>query len=489
MRNSFGLLRSSLGLALLVAGCTGGNINDGTDETTSAITSRKGLDYSFARPSVSSLHSQGYTFAARYLSVDNSSTHGKILTAAEAKSLIANGIDVVSNYEYAADDALSGNAQGVADAKVAQAQAVAAGMPATRPIYFSVDFDATEAQQTPINAYMDGVASVLGRSRTGAYGGYYVVKRLFDAGKISWGWQTYAWSGGQWDSRAQLRQTQNGITAGGDSDCCDLDASEADDFGQWGYTAPYAAKFVSQSWPLATTAMTIKCGQSVAANIVLRNVGSKTWDTNTKLGTTEPRDRSSRFVGADWLAANRPSHVTGTVAPNATFEFKFTFQGPTGAACVPGTYKEYFGVVEESVAWFSDAAEGGPPDDQLEALINLVPGDPPPADMAHAPAKDMGEPEPNEDMALPEYGSDDLGSYGPDGGDGSDVDLGDTGGGDGQGGTGTGGNGDTGTGHKSGCSFAPGGDAPIGALLLTLMLLGLPLVRRARTARALRRAA
>ena len=471
-----------------VAGCAGGSFDPSVDETSAAVTSRKGLDYSFARPSPSGLHSGGYTFAARYLSYDNSSTHGKILFAAEAKALIAAGVDVVSNWEYAADDALSGNSAGVNDAKAAAAQAAAAGMPATRPIYFSVDFDATPAQQTAINAYMDGAASVLGRNRVGAYGGYYVIKRLFDAGKISWGWQTYAWSGGQWDARAQLRQTQNGITAAGDGDCCDLDVSEADDFGQWGYSSPWAAKFVSQSWPLATTAITIKCGQSVAENLVLRNVGTKAWDANTRLGTTEPRDRASRFAGADWLATNRPSHVAGSVAPNATYTFKFTFTGPTGAACVPGTYKEYFGVVEEGTAWFSDAAQGGPPDNQLEALINLVPGDPP-ADMAHAPAHDGGTGDVAEDMGPPSDGED-AGSYGPDGGDGSDVDLGDTGGagggGDGTGdGTGTGGNGDTGTGHKSGCSFggsfgsSGSSDGPLGGLAFILALFAGAYVARA----------
>src|SRR5262249_20698214 len=60
---------------------------------------------------------------------------------------------------------------------------------------------------------------------------------LFDDGKITWGWQTYAWSGGQWDSRAQLRQTQNELGGG------DLDADEAmtSDYGQWrpgGTTGP-----------------------------------------------------------------------------------------------------------------------------------------------------------------------------------------------------------------------------------------------------------
>src|SRR5436305_1765482 len=109
-----------------------------------------------------------------------------------------------------------------------------------RQNYFSVDFDATPAQQTPINAYFDGVVSVIGLARTGAYGGYYVIKRLFDGGKIKWGWQTYAWSGGQWDSRAQLRQVQNGITAAGDANCCDKDEAVANDYGQWHAVPPNA---------------------------------------------------------------------------------------------------------------------------------------------------------------------------------------------------------------------------------------------------------
>jgi hypothetical protein len=457
--------------AALAAGCTGG---PPVDETAANVTVRKGLDYSFARPSPSGLHSEGYTFAARYYSYDNSGTHGKILFSGEANSLIANGIDIVSNWEYAADDALSGYNQGVADAKVANQQAAAAGAPADRPIYFSVDFDATPTQQTPINDYMDGVASVIGRGRTGAYGGYYVIKRLFDAGKITWGWQTYAWSGGQWDARAQLRQVQNGITAAGDGSCCDLDNSNADDFGQWGHAPPWKATYVSQSWPLATTAMTIKCGQAIKANIVLKNEGSKAWDTNTKLATTQPRDRSSRFVGADWLAANRLAHVTGSVAPNANFQFNFTFEGPTGAACVPGMYHEYFGVVEEGVAWFSDPGQGGPADNQIEALINLVPGDPPP-DMAHAPGADMAGTK-EADMAG-SGGTDDMAVYGPDGGDGS-------GGGDGTGGGGSGGGtGGNGAGNpdgppKHGCSVGGDGTTELPIIFGALLFL---VVRRRRS--------
>ncbi|MEY9891784.1 hypothetical protein ABIA31_005456 [Catenulispora sp. MAP5-51] len=162
-------------------------------------------------------------------------TSGKNLTAGEARALIAAGLDIVLVWEDSPTGALGGYAAGAQHARDAQSMALACGMPAGRPIYFAVDFDATPGQQTAINAYFDGAASVLGYGRTGAYGGYYPVQRLFDAGKITWGWQTYAWSGGQWESRTQLRQVQNGITVDGAD--CDQDQAWAADYGQWGARA------------------------------------------------------------------------------------------------------------------------------------------------------------------------------------------------------------------------------------------------------------
>jgi hypothetical protein len=162
---------------------------------------------------------------------------------------------------------------------------------------------------------------------------------------------------------------------------------------------PYGASYVSQSWPLASApAMTVKCGESVAASIVLLNTGTDAWTTSTKLGTTMPRDRASIFAGGDWLAPNRAA-TAGAVAPGAKGTFKFSFTGPTGAACVPGTYTEYFGVVQEGVAWFSDSGDGGPADDDIEALIDLVPGD------ATGSGSDVGS-------GSDDSGSDDSGSNG-----------------------------------------------------------------------------
>lgn len=129
--------------------------------------------------------------------------------------------------------------------------------------------------------------------------------------------------------------------------------------------APWAAQYVSQSWPLASTPMQMIAGQTVAASITLKNVGSKTWDSNTKLGTTQPRDRTSPFADGTWLSASRAAHVTGTVPPGGTFKFSFNFHAPAK----PGTYNEYFDLVQEGVAWFSDPGQGGPPDTQLQAQI------------------------------------------------------------------------------------------------------------------------
>ena len=221
--------------SLALLGCSGGGLVESDDaahgDDADSLAGRYGCDYSFARPSPSHLYGEGYRFAVRYLSYDS----GKNLTASEAQALEAAGLDVVSNWEAGSDDALDGYSLGAQHAHDADAQAAAAGAPADRPIYFSVDFDASPGQQGAIDDYMDGVASVIGRSRTGAYGGYYVIQRLFDAGKITWGWQAYAWSGGQWDPRAQARQIQNGL----EGDSIDKDQAMVADIGQW--RAPAAA--------------------------------------------------------------------------------------------------------------------------------------------------------------------------------------------------------------------------------------------------------
>jgi hypothetical protein len=188
------------------------------------------IDYAWGRPSVASLRAAAAIAVCRYLSYDQT---GKTLTRIEADGLRASGIDIVSNWEQAGSWAeySGGQAVGRTHAATAAVQHITCGGPPGRPIYFSTDWDVTAGQLATVADYYRGVASVIGLSRTGAYGGLRVIRYLFDQHVITWGWQTYAWSGGQWDPRAQLRQIQNGVRIGGVD--CDLDESMAADFGQW----------------------------------------------------------------------------------------------------------------------------------------------------------------------------------------------------------------------------------------------------------------
>ena len=319
LRNLFTF--GALSVALLPACAMDPSGGDPVDQGDQALGVRYGVDYSWSRPSLSMLSSQGFSFVARYASYD---TSGKNLSAGEAQALVANGFDIVDNWEDAADDALSGYGRGVSDAQAAAAQFAGDGAPGDRPIYFSVDFDAAPGQQAAINSYFDGVASVIGRNRTGAYGGYYVIQRLFDAGKIEWGWQTYAWSGGQWDSRAQLRQVQNGI----DGDCCDKDEAVAGDFGQWPHAetgpAPAVPALPTQcggiepghglhpgtSWTSCDGRFTL--AMQTDGNLVLYSLGVPMWATGTngRGGDVAVMQGDGNFVLYD--GHSHPLFATGT---------------------------------------------------------------------------------------------------------------------------------------------------------------------------------
>lgn len=187
-----------------------------------------GLDYAWERPDPQALWAAGYHFAIRYLSRD---TTGKNLTAAEAQTLRAAGLSIVLNWEYVANAALGGFIQGHDDAVEAATQRAQVGAPNTVPVYFSVDFNASQAQMPTVMSYLAGCVNVLGHDGVGVYGSFAVVQRAMDANVCRWAWQTYAWSNGAWDQRAQLRQIRNGVPFNGVS--IDQDESTTVDFGQW----------------------------------------------------------------------------------------------------------------------------------------------------------------------------------------------------------------------------------------------------------------
>jgi hypothetical protein len=189
----------------------------------------KGLDYAWSKVPPWVVKAAGFGFAARYLSHDPS----KNLTKAEAAALLADGVAIVLVWEDSAQGALRGHSGGVADALAADAQARQCGLPGAF-IYFAADWDATAAEQTMINAYLDGCATVIGRARVGLYGGYWPCSRARLAGKAAKFWGTVAWSGTNWATATWKPDVMQGaqVSVGGVS--VDLDTADAaGDFGQW----------------------------------------------------------------------------------------------------------------------------------------------------------------------------------------------------------------------------------------------------------------
>lgn len=175
-----------------------------------------GFDMAWGEKPYRQARAQGKRFVVRYLSHDSS----KNLSPAELREWHKEGIAVGVVWESTSSRALAGHQAGAEDARAAQYQLGQLRLPQL-PVYFAVDFDATDQQKPALAAYMNGAASVIGRSRVGAYGGYHVIDYLLRHRAIAYAWQTYAWSGGRVRKGIHLYQHQNGVRIGSAS--CDLD--------------------------------------------------------------------------------------------------------------------------------------------------------------------------------------------------------------------------------------------------------------------------
>src|SRR5258707_14641992 len=103
------------------------------------------IDYSVLRPPIPLLQAAGVTAVGRYLGWDGEPGFQNIhknLTLAEKNTLLAAGIEIWLSFEYAANAAESGAAQGTKDAQLASRQLAALGMAAPgTAVYYAVDFD------------------------------------------------------------------------------------------------------------------------------------------------------------------------------------------------------------------------------------------------------------------------------------------------------------------------------------------------------------
>lgn len=182
------------------------------------------VDYSWARPGGAALKAAGKEAVGRYLYPGA----GKGLGVSELADLINHGLSVWFIYEGTGSDATN-YANGVNDARIAEAQAAALGH-AGAVIYFACDWDVTAAQEGGVEAYFQGVNAVISKEKSGVYGSFAIVEDLFSKGLISFGYQTYAWSGGKVSSHANIYQYLNGQVINGGS--VDFDRTLTAQFGQ-----------------------------------------------------------------------------------------------------------------------------------------------------------------------------------------------------------------------------------------------------------------
>lgn len=179
--------------------------------------------------SVTALRALGATFVSRYLS----DFPEKNLTAAEANTLTAAGIDLLSNWENDVNDWATG--QGAAFARRAAAQHAACGGPDWAPIYFSVD-ENVDPRDPQLHQYFTDINSEIGLARTGCYAQTSVLRALRSAGLIRFTWRsmsTYDLPEGLGDpGEFDVEQT------GQFNPDYDRDVANSAYFGQWRVGAP-----------------------------------------------------------------------------------------------------------------------------------------------------------------------------------------------------------------------------------------------------------
>lgn len=182
---------------------------------------KRGIDIAWERPTVAQIMATGAQWVARYLSTDKT----KNLAYAEVAAYVQAGLEIVTVWETAAARALAGFAAGQSDARAAEVQRKALGLPGDHVHYFAVDTDTDWGAVVP---YFQGIASVLPIARVGPYGGIKVITGAHRAG-YRYLWQTVAWSGGAWHPAATIRQPGSTVLGG----TADVDYAMATDFGQF----------------------------------------------------------------------------------------------------------------------------------------------------------------------------------------------------------------------------------------------------------------
>lgn len=133
----------------------------------------------------------GYEFVCRYYF--RASKYKTLLTRSEVVALNKAGVSVVTVYEGSVEEPLGGASAGSIAALAAMGRAMVIGQPDGSPIYFAVDFDASNEQiENGIDPYFRAIIKAFGgKYKIGAYGSGLVLSTL-DARKLI----THQWLAG-----------------------------------------------------------------------------------------------------------------------------------------------------------------------------------------------------------------------------------------------------------------------------------------------------
>jgi len=266
----------------------------------------RGYDYAGGRISGASLKAAGAAFVCRYLSDGGSSLPGKQLLPDEFADLTANGIAVVFNWETTADFMLGGYSAGVADAQVALNYVRSLpGAPHNPAIYFSCDFDEAPNQDTPVEQYLQGAASVLGgMDYVGLYGDYWICTRAQGAVGVKYIWQTEAWSGNSITSAVNIMQRNNLGYQTIDGVQCDINEAHTDDYGQYQPAPPQppsgGGAFMALTDQQQADMYNAVMGIAAAVVNILTQLGPDIWGPESSMGTNS---QGQELTVRDGLAA------------------------------------------------------------------------------------------------------------------------------------------------------------------------------------------
>ena len=157
------------------------------------------------------------------------------------------------------------------------------------------------------------------------------------------------------------------------------------------HCARYKAAYAGGDGAFAEgTTVELTAGETATGTLTFRNTGKLPWDGETRLGTTEPRDRQSKVRTESWLTPARMAAVESETPPGEVGRFTFDFKAPDE----PGTYREYFNLVQEGEAWFSDS--GGPADDTFYfEVVSKRPASGTDTGVRDTGVRDSGQPAPD----------------------------------------------------------------------------------------------